>query len=62
MFFALAARSGEPLWSVDTGGHIAAAPVSYDAGGEQFIAVAAGRALMVFGLPPQPALQAAASH
>ncbi len=62
LFFALAARTGDPLWSVDTGGHIAAAPVSYEVGGEQFVAVAAGRALLVFGLPPQPALQVAAQR
>ncbi len=54
LFFALAGRTGEMLWSLDTGGHIAAAPVSYEAGDEQFVAVAAGRDLLVFGLPPQP--------
>jgi alcohol dehydrogenase (cytochrome c) len=58
LFFALAAKTGETLWAVDTGGHIAAAPVSYEAGGEQFVAVAAGRDLLVFGLPPQPTYQA----
>ncbi len=58
LFFALSARSGDPLWSLDTGGHIAAAPIAYEAGGEQFIAVAAGRDLLVFGLPPQAVLQA----
>jgi alcohol dehydrogenase (cytochrome c) len=58
LFFALSARSGDALWSLDTGGHIAAAPVAYEVGGEQFIAVAAGRDLLVFGLPPQALLQA----
>jgi alcohol dehydrogenase (cytochrome c) len=55
LFFALGARTGEALWSVDTGGHIAAAPVSYEAGGEQFIAIAAGRDLLAFALPQAPA-------
>jgi alcohol dehydrogenase (cytochrome c) len=55
LFFALAARTGELLWSVDTGGPIAAAPVSYEVGGEQFIAIAAGRDLLTFALPPPAA-------
>jgi len=49
--FALDASSGELLWSFDTGGQIAAPPVSYRAGGRQYIAVAAGQALITFGLP-----------
>lgn len=53
-FFALSGRTGEELWSVDTGGHISAAPVSYEAGGEQFITIAAGRDLLAFALPAPP--------
>jgi outer membrane protein assembly factor BamB len=51
LFFALAARTGELLWSVDTGGHIAAAPISFEAAGEQYVSIAAGRDLLTFGLP-----------
>jgi alcohol dehydrogenase (cytochrome c) len=54
LFFALAASTGETLWSVDTGGHVSAAPVSYEARGEQFVSIAAGRDLLVFALPPAP--------
>jgi alcohol dehydrogenase (cytochrome c) len=56
LFFALAAKTGEVLWSVDTGGHIAAAPVSYEVAGEQYISIAAGRDLLTFGLPSSAAV------
>jgi alcohol dehydrogenase (cytochrome c) len=56
LFFALSARTGDLLWSVDTGGHIAAAPISYEVAGEQFVSIAAGRDLLRFALP-SPALQ-----
>jgi len=50
-FFALDSRTGTPLWSVETGGTIRAAPVTFSAGGEQFVAIAAGRNLLAFALP-----------
>jgi alcohol dehydrogenase (cytochrome c) len=50
MFFALDAESGKPLWQFQTGGAIWSNPISYQAGGRQFVAIAAGSALMVFGL------------
>ena len=50
-FFALDSRTGKVLWSVETGGTIWAAPVTYDVKGEQMVTVAAGRSLMTFALP-----------
>ena len=50
-FSALDSRTGRPLWSVETGGAIRAAPVTFLAGGEQFVAIAAGRNLLTFALP-----------
>ena len=50
-FFALDSRTGRPLWSVETGGTIRAAPVTFSAGGEQFVTIAAGRNLLTFALP-----------
>jgi alcohol dehydrogenase (cytochrome c) len=49
-FYALGARDGEPLWSFATGGRITASPVTYMVDGVQYVAVAAGRALVVFAL------------
>ena len=51
-FFALDAKSGAGLWSVETGGNINAAPVSYAANGEQYVIIAAGSNLIAFALPP----------
>ncbi len=53
-FFALDSRSGRPLWSFSSGGHIAAAPVTYMVNGEQFVAIATGGDLVAFALPPGP--------
>jgi len=50
-FFALDSRTGRPLWSVETGGVIRAAPETFLAGGEQLVAIAAGRNLLAFALP-----------
>ena len=49
-FYALDARTGSELWRSNLGGHVNAAPMTYEAGGRQFVAVAAGQALFVFGL------------
>ncbi len=49
-FFALDARTGKPLWDFQTGGAIASNPISFAVDGKQHIAVAADRALFVFGL------------
>jgi outer membrane protein assembly factor BamB len=40
--FALDARTGQKLWSFNTGGRIASAPVSFSVNGRQYIAVASG--------------------
>jgi alcohol dehydrogenase (cytochrome c) len=50
MFFAVDAESGKPLWRFQTGGAIWSNPISYQAGGHQYVAIAAGNALIVFGL------------
>ena len=49
-FQALNARNGELLWRAVTGGNTLAAPITYEAGGEQFVAIASGHSLFVFGL------------
>lgn len=48
-FFALNAKTGEELWHLDLGGRVHAAPVTYLAGGRQYITIAAGAALFTFG-------------
>jgi alcohol dehydrogenase (cytochrome c) len=48
--FALDADTGRELWRVSLGGKTMAAPISFSVDGRQVIAVAAGRALFVFGL------------
>jgi len=54
VLFALDARSGDPLWSVETGGPIYGAPVTYTVDGEQFLSVITGRNVMTFALPKAP--------
>jgi alcohol dehydrogenase (cytochrome c) len=49
-FYALDASTGKPLWDFQTGGGIAANPVSFSVDGKQRVAIAAGSALFVFGL------------
>jgi len=49
-FYALDAASGAPLWNFQTGGQIAANPISFSVDGRQRIAIAADRVLYVFGL------------
>jgi alcohol dehydrogenase (cytochrome c) len=52
-FYALDARTGKSLWHFQTGGPIRANPVSFALDGQQYIAIAAGNAILVFGLPPE---------
>ena len=40
--FALDAKSGEKLWSFNTGGKIASPPVSFSLNGRQYIAISTG--------------------
>ena len=49
-FFALGAKNGGLLWRFETGGGIDANPISYMSQGKQYVAIAAGHALLVFGL------------
>ena len=50
-FFALDSQSGKLLWSVETGGTIMAAPVTYALDGEQLVTIAAARSVLTFALP-----------
>jgi alcohol dehydrogenase (cytochrome c) len=49
-FFALDARSGNLLWKTAVGGNVASGPMTYSAGGRQYVAVAAGNSLFTFAL------------
>jgi alcohol dehydrogenase (cytochrome c) len=49
-FFALDANNGSMLWKANTGGQISSGPMTYAAGGKQYVAVAAGNALYVYAL------------
>jgi len=49
-FYALDAMTGKPLWDFQTGGPIAANPISFQIDGRQHVAIAAGHTLFVFGL------------
>lgn len=48
-FFALDATTGKPLWQFQTGGAIRSGPISFSMGGRQYVAVAGGHAVFVFG-------------
>jgi alcohol dehydrogenase (cytochrome c) len=52
-FFALDARTGEKLWSFQTGSGLRGAPISYSVKGKQYIAVPSGWGSAVAGLLPQ---------
>ena len=49
-FHALDAKTGALLWKASVGGPVAAAPITYRIDGKQYVAVAAGHALFVYGL------------
>lgn len=49
-FYALDARTGELLWRASIGGQGANAPMTYAVDGVQYVAVASGNGLFVFGL------------
>ncbi len=48
--FALDATSGKPLWDFQAGAPVQGNPISYQFEGKQYIALTAGRALLVFGM------------
>ncbi len=49
-FVAADERNGDPLWHFSTNGVIKASPMTYTAGGKQFVAIAAGSNIVAFGL------------
>lgn len=49
--YILDATDGRKLWRMNAGGRINASPIAYAAGGRQFFAMAAGRSIVVVGLP-----------
>ena len=49
--FALDEATGNVLWQFQTGGAIRANPVAFAIDGRQHVAIAAGTAIFVFGLP-----------
>ena len=49
-FYALDAATGKPLWDFQTGGPIISNPMSYSVDGKQYVVIASGAALFVFGL------------
>jgi alcohol dehydrogenase (cytochrome c) len=50
-FFALDAENGKLLWDLQLGGSLRANPISFGVDGKQYVAIAAGYSLYVFGLP-----------
>jgi alcohol dehydrogenase (cytochrome c) len=50
-FIALDAASGKPLWHFQTGAAVYAAPMAFALDGKEYVAIAAGSSLYVFGLP-----------
>jgi alcohol dehydrogenase (cytochrome c) len=49
-FMAMDARGGELLWKAVVGGQVSSGPMSYSVNGKQYVAVAAGNSLFVYGL------------
>ena len=60
VLLALDATNGRKLWSFNTGGGVHAAPITYLVRGRQRLTVAAGRALLTFGLDDAPPRQVGA--
>jgi alcohol dehydrogenase (cytochrome c) len=50
-FEAVDGRTGKPLWHFNTGQTLHASPMSYAAGGKQYVAIASGDDLFAFALP-----------
>jgi len=48
--FALDAATGKPLWTFQAGAPVYANPISYEFLGKQYVAITAGRSLMVFSV------------
>ncbi|HYE75755.1 MAG TPA: PQQ-binding-like beta-propeller repeat protein, partial [Blastocatellia bacterium] len=52
---ALDSKTGKPLWRFQTGGTIAASPMSYSVDGKQFVAISSSGVLYSFALPDEAA-------
>ncbi len=50
-FYGLDAKTGKALWRFNTGGPMAASPISYAVDGHQYVAVSAGNLVDSFALP-----------
>jgi alcohol dehydrogenase (cytochrome c) len=50
-FYALDSRNGALLWRTNLGISVSAGPITFEAGGKQYVSVQAGSALFTFGLP-----------
>jgi alcohol dehydrogenase (cytochrome c) len=53
-FFAMDARTGNLLWKASVGGAVSAAPMTFQVDGKQYVAIAAGHAMFVYGLRENP--------
>lgn len=49
-FFALDAKTGAKLWDFNAGGHIVAAPITYELGGREYVVMSAGDSIFAFTL------------
>jgi alcohol dehydrogenase (cytochrome c) len=49
-FFALDAASGAELWQFQSGGNVVSAPITYEAGGRQYVVMSAGIDVFAFAL------------
>jgi alcohol dehydrogenase (cytochrome c) len=49
-FFALDAATGKPLWNFQAGAPVYANPISYEFQSKQYVAITAGRSLLVFSV------------
>ncbi len=49
-FYALDARDGKVLWQTSLGGIVSSSPITYSAGGAQYVTIAAGHSLFTFAL------------
>jgi alcohol dehydrogenase (cytochrome c) len=52
-FAAVDAKTGRPLWDFQFNVLWKASPMTYSVDGRQYVAVAAGRNVVVFGLPEE---------
>jgi len=51
---ALDAETGKPLWHIQTGSPVWAAPITYSVNNRQYLSIPSGSALLTFALPESP--------